>query len=161
MLSVGKDRGIWYWLRGASSRWLCWWRQYCGNPKHIKSNGDGPLYQEMCARIDPLRPSDSYGIDIFVETVSFIAAHSVSQRRIMCRINWLVPCVFWGARVQVSSWCLAEKIKNWPKPTYRTWTKNMQELQHIESIQDLRPQKSLVKNIRALWFKPWPRSNMP
>ena len=35
-------------------------------------------YQEMCARIDPLRPSDSYGIDIFVETVSFIAAHSVS-----------------------------------------------------------------------------------
>ena len=35
-------------------------------------------YKEMCARIDPLRPSDSYGIDIFVETVSFIAAHSVS-----------------------------------------------------------------------------------
>ena len=35
-------------------------------------------YQEMCARIDPLRPSDSYGIDIFVETVSFIAAHFVS-----------------------------------------------------------------------------------
>ena len=41
----------------------------------------------------------------------------------MCRINWLVPRVFWGARVQVSSWCLAEKIKNWPKPTFRTWTK--------------------------------------
>ena len=41
----------------------------------------------------------------------------------MCRINWLVPRVFWGVRVQVSSWCLAEKIKNWPKPTYRTWTK--------------------------------------
>ena len=30
-------------------------------------------YQEMCAMIDPLRPSDSYGIDIFVQTTSFIA----------------------------------------------------------------------------------------
>ena len=25
-------------------------------------------------------------------------------------------------RVQVSSWCHTEKIKNWPKPTSKTWT---------------------------------------
>ena len=33
-----------------------------------------------------------------------------------------MPRVFWGERVQVSSLCLAEKIKNWPKPTSETWT---------------------------------------
>ena len=33
-----------------------------------------------------------------------------------------MPRVFWGERVQVSSLCLAEKIKNWPKPTSKTWT---------------------------------------
>ena len=32
--------------------------------------------------------------------------------------NHAIPPVFWGARVQVSNWCLAEKIKNWPKPTF-------------------------------------------
>lgn len=32
-------------------------------------------YQEMCAAIDPLRLSDSYGIDIYMEVLSFITAH--------------------------------------------------------------------------------------
>ena len=30
---------------------------------------------------------------------------------------WAIPRVFWAARVQVSSWCLAEKIKMLAKPT--------------------------------------------
>ena len=32
-------------------------------------------YQEMCAAIDPLRPSDCHGIDIYMEVLSFIMAH--------------------------------------------------------------------------------------
>lgn len=35
-------------------------------------------HQEMCAVIDPLRPSDSYGTYIFLKTISYIAAHSAS-----------------------------------------------------------------------------------
>lgn len=35
-------------------------------------------YQQMCAAIDPLRPSDSYGIDIYMEVVSFIETHAVT-----------------------------------------------------------------------------------
>ena len=29
-------------------------------------------YQEMCAAIDPLKPSDSYGIDIYMDVITFI-----------------------------------------------------------------------------------------
>lgn len=32
-------------------------------------------YQEMLAAIDPLRPSDCHGIDIYMEVLSFIMAH--------------------------------------------------------------------------------------
>lgn len=32
-------------------------------------------YQELVNRIDPLRESDSYGIDIYLETVAFVNAH--------------------------------------------------------------------------------------
>lgn len=35
-------------------------------------------YQEMCAAIDPLRPSDSYGIDIYMEVMSFITAREAT-----------------------------------------------------------------------------------
>ena len=67
--------------------------------------------------------------------------------RRLCRGS-RVPCVFWGARVQVSSWCIAEQIKSWPKPPAKTKLENMdktmQKLQHIGSLKDLRPQRDSV-----------------
>ena len=74
-----------------------------------------------------------------------------------------------GARVQVSSWCLAE-IKNWPKPTYRIWTKpcknyGISDLQkiygpRIHKVQTLTtkdcrgPQTNMPKNVGSI--KTWP-----
>ena len=51
-------------------------------------------------------------------------------------------------RVQVSSWCHTEKIKNWPKPTSKTWTEPYKNYGiYIGSIKDLRPQNTLSTNI--------------
>ena len=50
-----------------------------------------------------------------------------------------------GARVQVSSWCLAQKITNWPKLTSKTWTEPCKN--NIGSIKDIQPKNSQSTNI--------------
>lgn len=35
-------------------------------------------YQELLISIDPLRESESYGIDIYMETVTFVNTHVVN-----------------------------------------------------------------------------------
>ena len=79
MLCVGRDRGICIDLEGPAPDDCVDGDSIVEIPNILNPIAMGmDHYQEMCATIDPLRPSDSYGIDIFVETVSFIAAHSVS-----------------------------------------------------------------------------------
>ena len=35
-------------------------------------------YQELVDRLDPLRESESYGIDIYMETVTFVNTHAIT-----------------------------------------------------------------------------------
>lgn len=41
------------------------------------SNAD--KHAEMCTSIDPLRQSNSYGIDIFTEVISFLSIHATQM----------------------------------------------------------------------------------
>lgn len=39
-------------------------------------------HTEMCTLIDPLRQSNSYGIDIFTEVISFFSIHATQMLNI-------------------------------------------------------------------------------